>query len=485
LTRRHLFTLAAIPLLILSAGCSDRNPTDLPVARANIDPMVFDEKYDPINVLYGEDAYFQPFSGTDPYSLKVDSLYASNGKLSIKISVPPDGSALGAYAGGVLTAVASRDFADFNALTFKARTESITGITLDMVGFGNDNTGTSLYEAGRSGESTSPIVLGPDWTFVIVPIPAPSKVISERGLLTFAEGWEDPHSLGYDIWFDEIKFAQLDNITEKIPRLPPGVKHVFVGSTAVMSGTQTFFVVDGAFIQVDHSSHYFDYKSEDPSVARVVESEIQVVGEGTTTIRAFLEGIESNTSVELHGYFPPTVAATPPTVPADNVISMFSDVYTNVPVDTWRTDWSPAQVQDHVVAGDNTKMYTGLPFVGIEFLNPPIDATGMTHIHLDVYAPTGSEFRVKLVSFPSDPDIELVQTFELILNPNSVPPFDAGAWAPLDIPLADFQIDPGDSGYTWDDWDWANVGQMVLSTAPSHSTISAQLVLVDNVYWHK
>ncbi len=64
--------------------------------------MVFDEQYDPFNVLYGEDAYFQPFSGTDANSLKVDSLYASNGSLSIKVSVPPKGSALGVYAGGAL-----------------------------------------------------------------------------------------------------------------------------------------------------------------------------------------------------------------------------------------------------------------------------------------------------------------------------------------------------------------------------------------------
>jgi hypothetical protein len=142
-------------------------------------------------------------------------------------------------------------------------------------------------------------------------------------------------------------------------------------------------------------------------------------------------------------------------------------------------------VEDYVIAGDNTKMYSGLPFVGIEFLNPTIDATEMTHINLGVYAPAGSEFRVKLVSFPLDPDIDLVQTFELILNPGSTPPFVAGAWVSLDIPLSGFQIDPGSSGHTWDDWDWANIGQMILSTARAGSPLSAQLVLVDNVYWHK
>ncbi len=480
LTRRHLFVLAAIPVLILSTGCSDRDPTNLPVGRADIDPVVFDEEYDPLNVLYGKDAYFQPFSGTDTYSLKVDSLYASNGSLSIKISVPANGSAMGGYAGGVLTAVGGRDFADFNALTFKARTDSIASITFNTIGFGNDNTGNSLYEAGREN-----LTIGPEWAFYIVPIPNPSRLVSEQGLFTFAEGWEAPHTLGYDVWFDEIKFAKVSNIGDKIPRLPPGIKHSFVGTTVALSGTQTFFIVDGVFITVEHSPHYFDYDSSDPSVAVVVGGEVKVVGEGVTTISAELEGIPSNTSVELNGYYPPTTAAVAPTLPAQDVISMFSDVYSNVPVDTWRTDWSPALVKDFVVGGSNTKMYTGLPFVGIEFMNPMIDASEMTHLHMDVYAPTGSEFRVKLVSFPADPGINGVETFELILNSGSTPSFGSGAWTPLDIPFTAFEINPGSEGYTWDDWDWANVGQMILSTAPSNTALSAQVVVVDNVYWHK
>jgi hypothetical protein len=35
-----------------------------------------------------------------------------------------------------------------------------------------------------------------------------------------------------------------------------------------------------------------------------------------------------------------------PTIPAGNVISMFSDTYTNVNVDTWRTSWSQANLED-------------------------------------------------------------------------------------------------------------------------------------------
>ncbi len=213
----------------------------------------------------------------------------------------------------------------------------------------------------------------------------------------------------------------------------------------------------------------------------VVGGKIQVVGEGMTTISAKLDTIPSGTSVELNGYLPPTVAATPPVLPAGDVISMFSDVYSNVPVDTWRIFWSTGQVQDYVISGDNTKLYTGLGFVGIEFKTPTIDATDMTHIHLDVYAPVGGDFRVKLGSVPLDPSIDIIETSELILTPGSTPPFTSGAWVSLDIPLTDFQIDPEELDF----WDWARMGSMVLNTAPGASPLRAQVVMVDNVYWHK
>src|SRR5690606_22419623 len=49
----------------------------------------------------------------------------------------------------------------------------------------------------------------------------------------------------------------------------------------------------------------------------------------------------------------PSDSAADPTVAADKVISLFSDVYTNVAVDTWRTDWSAATLEDISINGNN------------------------------------------------------------------------------------------------------------------------------------
>ncbi|MEN8008042.1 MAG: hypothetical protein ABFS42_13565 [Candidatus Krumholzibacteriota bacterium] len=475
-SRSHLFALAAISLLILGTGCSDRNPTDLPVSSANNDPLVFDDDY-------SEDVYFQPFFRTHYTGVEMDSVYSYNGfapdgNRSLKFNIPPTGSSLGLFTGGVITSVGKRDLSGYNALTFYARANN--PLELAATGFGNDNTGTSRYEVGRLG-----IHLTRDWTFVIIPIPAPSKLIAERGLFTFAQAPDENFPDGYDIWIDEIRYAKLGNISDPDPDLGYWRQKYFVGSKVTLGGAFTDFMVDGATISVGHSPYYFDYLSSDPSVAVVTGIEINLLAPGNARITAELEGVPATGYIDVTVYAPPPTAATPPGLPAGDVVSMFSNAYDDVLVDTWRTNWSNGgYLQDYVVAEDDTKMYSDLFYVGIEFLNPTIDASDMTHLHLDVYAPAGSDLKIKLVSFPADPGIEKIQTYDLLLGPTSVPPFDAGAWMPLDIPLADFQINPDIPGYTWDDWDWSNIGQLVISTATAGPT-RAETVLVDNVYWHK
>ena len=95
----------------------------------------------------------------------------------------------------------------------------------------------------------------------------------------------------------------------------------------------------------------------------------------------------------------PTTTAADPTVAADKVISLFSDVYTNVAVDTWRTDWSDAILEDISINSNNVKKYSDLNFVGIETVGTMIDASAMTHFHVDVWTANATEIKIKLVDF--------------------------------------------------------------------------------------
>jgi hypothetical protein len=471
LATRRFLPLAALFIFSLFTACSDRDPSGLEVARARIDPLVFDDDY-------SADVHFEPFADTHYTAVQLDSVHAyggsgHDGARSLKINIPPQGSALGAYSGGVLVAGASRDLTDFDALTFYARTD-VAGISLNTAGFGNDNSGNSLYETGRER-----VPIGQDWTYVVVPIPAPSKLIAERGMLTFAEGLEETpgspgvplYPNGYNIWLDEIRFEKLDNLSVAISFVGSAIRRYFVGAKVGLADGTTRFDTGDGLIQLGHSSRYFDLISSDPAVALPAAwGQIEIVGEGSTNITGKLEGFDAAGTVIMHGYQPPASAAGKPNLPAGEVISMFSDAYEDVPVASWRTDWSIAEFEDYTVAGQGTKMYSDLNYVGVDFTDSLIDATDMNFFHLDAYAPFGTTFTVKLVSFPGglDAPIETALAFEA----DTTPAFVNESWSSLEIPLTDFTLPEG--------FDWSRIGQLVFV-----GSFDVQLVLVDNVYWHE
>ncbi|TYP74371.1 hypothetical protein [Aquimarina intermedia] len=163
-----------------------------------------------------------------------------------------------------------------------------------------------------------------------------------------------------------------------------------------------------------------------------------------------------------------TVTAAPtPTVAAANVISMFSDAYTDVTVDTWRTSWSDAVLEDVTVEGNATKKYSALNFVGIETTSAPIDATAMTHFHTDVWSDDFTEFKIKLVDFGAD---GLFQGGDDVEHEITISNPAVGEWVSLAIPLSDF------TGLTTR----ANIAQLIYVGSPTGATT----VYIDNVYFH-
>jgi hypothetical protein len=168
----------------------------------------------------------------------------------------------------------------------------------------------------------------------------------------------------------------------------------------------------------------------------------------------------------------PTVAAPMPTETADNVISLFSNAYTNVPVDTWSAVWDMADVANVQIAGNDTKLYTNLTFAGIEFTSNTINATAMTHFHMDIWTPDPTalpaSFKIKLVDFGANgvwsggDDVE----HELSFTASSLPPLVSENWVSFDIPLANFT-----NLVTR-----AHLAQLIISGDPN-------TVYVDNVYF--
>lgn len=130
----------------------------------------------------------------------------------------------------------------------------------------------------------------------------------------------------------------------------------------------------------------------------------------------------------------PTTAAPTPTQNVADVISLFSNAYTNTPVDTWSAPWDNADVADVQVAGNDNKLYTNLVFAGIEFTSNTINATDMDFLHVDIWTPNATNFNIKLVDFGANnayaggDDTES----ELSFTPAQ------GSWVSYDINLDNF-----------------------------------------------
>ena len=381
---------------------------------------------------FGPSVQFSAFGGSKVDALDIEYEEVYRGTAALKFTIPAPSDPSGSYAGGVFFAEVPRDLTGFDALTFWARAS--TAATLNTVGLGNDNTGNSRFPATMNG-----LPLSTRWTKYAVPIPLPSKLSRETGLFLIAEGSE--YEVGYDIYFDDVQFERLGTIINPRPAINTQTVHGEIGGTLGVGGTQVTFDVNGEDQTVLASPHYFTFTSSDNSVASVTPTgEISLVGTGTATITAALGSTQASGAVTVTVTEPPREPPPTPMVPADDVISLFSDAYDDAHVDTWSAEWDQADVADVAIMGNAAKKYTNLNYAGIEFTSQPVDASRMTDMHVDLWTNDPSAFRIKLVDFGGNgvfgggDDTE----HEITLTESSVPPIQAGAWNVLDIPLSDF-----------------------------------------------
>jgi Bacterial Ig domain len=155
-----------------------------------------------------------------------------------------------------------------------------------------------------------------------------------------------------------------------------------------------------------------------------------------------------------------------PTRAAANVIALFSNTYTNRAVETWSAPWDNADVTDTLIANNDTKIYTKLDFAGIEFKTPVIDATTMTHFHIDVWNQNSTKFNIKLVDFGANGIFQGVPNDDTEHELSFTPAL--GSWVSYDIPLSNFTNMTAR----------AHLAQLILVGSNSK-------VYVDNIYFYK
>jgi hypothetical protein len=424
------FAVCGAVALALS-GC-ENDPEDSRAASFSKNPEVFIDTF-------SSGLQYSAYGGSVADAFQVDNeVTYNNSAASMRFDVPNVNDPSGSYAGGSFYTSVGRDLTGYDALTFWAK--STVAATIDVVGFGNDF-GDNKYQASLSGVPVSTA-----WKKYIIPIPDAAKLSAEKGMFFISEGPEN--GAGYTFWIDEVKFEKLGTITPQQPKILNGedqVQTAYVGVTNTIDGLATDFNMPNGINQsVNVTPAYFTFSSSNESVATVDENGVvTTVGAGTAVITATVGGVQAagSLTIQSNGTF---VHAPTPTEDAADVISVFSDSYANVPVNYYNGYWQPYQTTqsaDFAVAGDNVLNYTNFNFVGIEFSSPTIDASGMSHLHVDVFVPgtlaAGANFQVQLVDFGADGafgggnDTNATVTY-------TAPTLVSQSWISLDIPLSNF-----------------------------------------------
>ena len=166
----------------------------------------------------------------------------------------------------------------------------------------------------------------------------------------------------------------------------------------------------------------------------------------------------------------PLVAAPTPIHDASEVISIFSNHYNNVTVDTFKTDWSQSNFEFVNIANDQTLRYFNLNYVGIETVNQQINANSKTHIHFDYWTADANSIRFKLVDFGANGVYNGVGNADDTEHEIAIENTTKNNWQSIDLSLDDF------SGLA----SRKNLAQYILVAQPSGTST----VYLDNIYFY-
>lgn len=432
---------------------------------------------------------FDPAGGANTEGFGTDDNEAYEGTSSIRIDVPAPNDPNGGFIGGIFRDRGEgRDLSGYDALTFWMKGSTTASVSL--LGFGTD------FLEDKFPVSIANKQLSTDWRKVIIPIPDASKLTQERGMFVFSAGTESTGGVGFTFWIDEIKFEKLGTVKLQNYFIQNGNEvdvNVFTGVNQRVTGLGAIYdLPTGVSQTITISPNYFVFKTDNTSVTGnfsindAGEIITPIIGEGTATVTAEVANVLATGALVINGQgdFPhaPIPTAT------NNVVSLFSDAYTNVPVRHYNGFFAPFQTTEGGAGPDpnnvdikapfangdldNIINYTSLNFVSIGMYetvsNVDVSATNTLHMDINVRENinNGDFIRIQLESGTGS---GTTSGGTFTLNATALRNSDANGWVSLDIPLSSF---PGFNSRT-------NLGQLFFI---SDNTVSD--IWVDNVYFY-
>jgi len=454
----------------------------------NIDELPYATNYDTTPELFmdgfsaGLD--YSAWGKVTNFSLDYNEKYS--GTASMKFEVPNVNDPFGTTAGGVFQVASARDLTSYNVLSFWAKASEPD--TLSTLGFGNSV--VKGVEDATYKVTLNNLIVTTAWTKYYIPIPDASKLKHEKGMFYY---WVDPRKggKGFTFWIDELKFEYLGTIAHTIPG------DIYAGKDQILNNvesgdyklpdlTATFNLPSGINQSITLSSGYLTLASSNPSVASASKpGTYSVLRAGSTLITAKLgdKSVKGSLLVNSIGAPQlPSVSAPTPAEASANVISLYSDTYKNSNIDSYEPFWTWSGggfTTDFVfynLSGNNYLRYSNYNdtynqkkvLVAISFESTPIDASAMTHIHLDVWVPALSP------NLTNKPTLSLEDWSANYGGSNTMGVYNhstalpTNQWVSLDIPLSSF------SGLA----SKAHLVHLVFDNFPT-------VIYVDNIYFHK
>lgn len=122
---------------------------------------------------------------------------------------------------------------------------------------------------------------------------------------------------------------------------------------------------------------------------------------------------------------PASAAPTPPTKRAADVISIFSDAYSQLAGTDFNPNWGQSTVVTTApIGGNSTLIYSNLNYQGTSFAGP-VDASAMDYLHVDVWTENATTVNFYCIS-PGPAE----KAYSFVI--------ESGTWKSYDIPLAYF-----------------------------------------------
>jgi hypothetical protein len=204
----------------------------------------------------------------------------------------------------------------------------------------------------------------------------------------------------------------------------------------------------------------------DGDATRVITQAGAIPGDATVVVTAQDGTTQKTYTVSFKITSPADAAPTPPNRNASDVISIYSDSYTNISGINYNPGWGQSGTVADVDIdsdGNNAMLYDNFNYQGTDFSGNAQDASAMEYLHVDMW--TNDATVVKVSPINSAPG---TGAGELLV---SMTPVTGGSWVGYDLPIGDF------TGMVWD-----NIIQLKFD---AQAGTSPTKIYLDNIYFYK